>query len=68
MKLKILYGLQKEIFHYLGSIMWYLWWYVILKLNHFVLQFLFFDVALKIMLLFDEIWDKGQIKNQNLGM
>ena len=35
---------------------------MILKLNHFVLQFLFFYFALKIMLLFDEIWHRGQIK------
>ena len=40
----------------------YLWWYVILKLNHFVLQFLVFDFALKIMLLFGAIWHSGQIK------
>ena len=32
------------------------------KLNHLVLQFLFFDFALKIMLLVDEIWHRGQIK------
>ena len=32
------------------------------KLNLFVLLFLFFDFALKIMLLFGEIWHRGQIK------
>ena len=35
---------------------------MIVKLNHFVLQFLIFDFALKIMLLFDKIWHRGQIK------
>ena len=35
---------------------------MILKLNHFVLKFLFFDFALKIVLLFGEIWHMGQIK------
>ena len=34
---------------------------MILKLNHFVLQFLFFYFALKIMLLFGEIWHSGHI-------
>ena len=34
------------------------------KLNHFVLQFLFFDFALKIMLLFGEIWQKKKKINK----
>ena len=34
----------------------YPWWYVIFKLSHFVLQFLFLDFALKIMLLFGEAY------------
>ena len=38
---------------------------MILKLNHFVLHFLFFDFALKIMLLFGEIWHRGQIKKKS---
>ena len=41
---------------------------MIFKLNHFVLQFLFFDFALKIMFLFCKIWHRGQIRNKNLEM
>ena len=38
---------------------------MILKLNYFVLQFLVFDFALKIMFLFGEIWHRSQIKKKS---